>query len=154
MSTSDITAPRAETGLVDALRDDLSAADLTVGSVESLLGPMAAAALHRDEVLPAVRVVQRTAPATADPLLALTCLFILGKPVPRAVVVRALPGLGVDGAVRLGLVAVAGSADGDEVRPLVDLRPYSSTDAAGPAAPVLLDGCRRSGGLVARLRPG
>ncbi len=133
MSTPDSTAPRAEARLVDALRDDLSAADLTVGSVESLLGPMAAAALHRDEVLPAVRVVQRTDDMAADPVVTLTRLFILGQVVPRAVAARALPRLGVDGAVRLGLVAAAGPADGDDVRPLVDLRPYSSTDAAGPA---------------------
>lgn len=126
------TAPTPEPlptdpALVDALRADLGAAGFTVPGVEDLLGPVAAAALHREEPVPALL-------ATADrhdPRAALVRAFVLGVPVPAGDLARALPALGVAGAERLGLVAAAGAGDEDAVRARVDLRPYEALDGAG-----------------------
>ncbi|WP_314149803.1 methyltransferase, partial [uncultured Leifsonia sp.] len=46
---------------------------------------------------------------------------------------EALPALGVDGAVALGLLSEAADGDAGTVAPAVDLRPYSFVDALGPA---------------------
>lgn len=110
--------------LLDALRDDL--APFTVDAVEESLGPVAAAALHREQAVPALRATD-----PADPLGALVRLFLLGAGAPRASVDAALPRVGCDGAERLGLVVAAGAGPDDEVRAHVDLRPYSARDAAG-----------------------
>jgi methylase of polypeptide subunit release factors len=59
----------------------------------------------------------------------LTRAFVLGVPVARAALDRALPTLGVAGAARLGLVSAAGTSPDDEVHALVDLRPYTALDA-------------------------
>lgn len=120
---TDGSAPTADPALTEALRADLTAADFTVDGVEDLLGPMAAAALHREEPLPALRATE----ATSDPRAALVRAFVLGTEVPRAALDAALPTLGVDGAARLGLV----DADTDAVRARVDLRPYEAADGAG-----------------------
>ncbi len=130
MST-DPQAPRTEPGLVEALSSDLRGAGLSVGGVEELLGPLAAQALHRDEVLPALRSLAAQADGGRGPLATLVRLFVLGRPVRRGDLGRALPAVGTDGALRLGLVTAAGQDEQDEVRPLVDLRPYASADAAG-----------------------
>lgn len=61
----------------------------------------------------------------------LATLFVLGLPVAVRHLAAALPTLGVDGAVALGLVQP--QPDGALVRPLLDLRPYSFTDARGRA---------------------
>ncbi|MBO3088359.1 DUF7059 domain-containing protein [Cellulomonas dongxiuzhuiae] len=120
--------------LVDALRADLAAADFTVEHVDELLGPVAAGALTRGEVLPALRA---TAPGTASgsaPAAVLTRAFLLGVPVRAAALQTALPSVGVAGARRLGLVDLAGHGDDDDVAALVDLRPYAASDGAGDAA--------------------
>jgi hypothetical protein len=113
--------------LLAALRADLGATGFTVPGVEDLLGPVAAAALHREEPVPALRA---TADA-ADPRAVLVRAFVLGVPVPGRALAAALPTLGVPGAARLGLVATAGSGADDEVRARVDLRPYEAEDGAG-----------------------
>lgn len=122
--------PRADTALVAALRADLEAADLTVVAVEDLLGPVAAAALHREQPVAALRA---TAPdhAGTGPLPTLVRHLLLGAAVERGALDRALPRLGTAGAERLGLVAAAGRGADDAVRPLIDLRPYAARDAAG-----------------------
>lgn len=122
-STEPLTADPAG---VAALRADLSAAGFTVPGVEDLLGPVASAALHREEPVPAL-----LATTGDDPRAALVRAFVLGVPVERAALARALPSLGVVGAERLGLVAAAGTGSDDEVRARVDLRPYEADDAAG-----------------------
>ncbi len=132
MST-DLPAPSADPFLVDALRGDLGAADLSVSGVQDLLGPAASAALHRDELLPALRSIAAGGGDGREPLASLVRLFVLGHPVPRRALALALPALGVDGAARLGLVEAGGQGGDDLVRPLVDLRPYASTDDAGEA---------------------
>jgi SAM-dependent methyltransferase len=116
---------------LDALRADLASAGYTVAGVEDLLGPVASAALHREEAVPALRATA-TPTAGRSPLTALVRLFVLGADVPRVAVERAFGRLGVDGAARLGLVASAGAGPDDPVRAVVDLRPYCAEDAAGP----------------------
>lgn len=146
MSPTD--APRADPDLLEALRADLTGAGYTVPAVEALLGPLASAALHREEPLPALRATARsldpasswatTAGGTiagttaADAgVAALVRLFVLGAEVPRRAVDAVLARVGTDGAVRLGLLEAAGSGTDDAVRAVVDLRPYEAEDAAG-----------------------
>ncbi len=117
-------APSTDVALVAALRDDLAGAGFDVAGVEDVLGAVAAQALHREEPVPALRATQA---AADDVVAALIRTFLLGATTPRRALDRALPTLGVAGAERLGLVA----SDGDEVRALVDLRPYSAVDGSG-----------------------
>lgn len=127
--------PGGDPALLDALRRDLGAAQYTVDGVEELLGPVASAALHREEALPALRA---TAGQT-DARSTLMRLFVLGVDVPRRQAEQALATLTVDGARRLGLVDAAGAGPDDGVRARVDLRPYEAVDG-------LDDGGRRDGG--------
>ncbi len=112
------TTPRADPGLLPALRADLVASRFTVAGVTELLGPMAAAALDREQALPAQRVTS----SSSDPCATLVRLFTLGDPVDVADVAAALPTLGIDGAVSLGLV----TPEGDGLVALCDLRPYAA----------------------------
>ncbi|WP_229052197.1 methyltransferase [Aeromicrobium sp. Leaf350] len=100
--------------VVDRLADALRTASFTAGSVHDLLGPLAHAALGRNETTPATR-------ATADgsPLATLVRLFTIQRPVDRAAADQALPGL-VDALAASGVLATSGG----EVRALVDVRPY------------------------------
>jgi SAM-dependent methyltransferase len=116
--------PRADPRLLDALRSDLAAAAWTTGAVGELLGPVATAALAREQLAPARRAVR----GRSEPAAVLTRLVLLAEPVGRAELDAALPALGTDGAVRLGLVEAAGAAPDDAVRALVDLRPYDLDD--------------------------
>ncbi|MGM7424125.1 DUF7059 domain-containing protein [Cellulosimicrobium sp. CpK407] len=122
-------APAELAEAATTLRADLAAAGFTVDGVERVLGPVASAALHREQAVPARRALRGR---EGDPTAALAALFLLGDDVPRAAVDAALGRTGVDGARRLGLVEAAGAADDDAVRALVDLRPYAASDAAGP----------------------
>ncbi|HEY5554706.1 MAG TPA: SAM-dependent methyltransferase, partial [Cellulomonas sp.] len=109
--------PRPDRGLLDALRRDLAGAGYTVDGVEDLLGPVASAALHREEPVPALRatldVTGVRADPRADPRAVLVRAFVLGVEVPRAALERAFGTLGVAGAERLGLVEAAGSGPDD-----------------------------------------
>lgn len=116
-------------GVVRALRGDLEAARFDVDGVEDLLGPVASAALHREQIVPARRVVESA--STTDPRATLVSLFGLGGTVSRSALDRALPATGAEGAERLGLVRSAGHGSDDAVRAAVDLRPYAATDASG-----------------------
>ncbi|PFG35200.1 DUF7059 domain-containing protein [Sanguibacter antarcticus] len=121
-------APVVDRRLVDALRADLGTSDFTVDGIEAELGPVAAAALHREQTLPALRATTGEQGGRA----VLTRLFVLGVEVTSAALDAALPTLGSEGAARLGLVERAGHAPGDSVRARVDLRPYAAMDAGGP----------------------
>ena len=110
--------PHVEPELVSALRADLVASRFTVEGVTELLGPMAVAALDREQALPA----QRVTAASSEPCATLVRLFTLGDPVDAAEAAAALPSTGVDGAVALGLLA----PEGDGVVALCDLRPYAA----------------------------
>lgn len=114
--------------LVQRLRSDLDSARFTVTTLTGLWGDEADAALHRNERVPAVRALaRRRADTGVDASATLATVFVLGLPVERDDLAAALPALGVDGAVELGLVA----EDAGGVRPLLDLRPYSFVDAHG-----------------------
>ncbi|WP_377640212.1 methyltransferase [Oryzobacter terrae] len=112
------TTPRVDPDLVRDLRADLVASGFTVAGVTGLLGPMAAAALDREQALPA----QRVTAASDSPCATLVRLFTLGDPVDLAEVAAALPTLGVEGAVALRLVV----PEGDGVVARCDLRPYAA----------------------------
>ncbi|MFB9310765.1 methylase of polypeptide subunit release factors [Agromyces hippuratus] len=123
--------------LLGLLRADLVAADFTVEALEALWGDDAAAALHRGERVPARRVLdaRRREHGASAGLATLAELFVLGVAVPRGELGEALDGLGVDGAIELGLVSEVGEAAGPggeaSVRARLDLRPYAFTDAHG-----------------------
>ena len=117
--------PVANPHLITKLRADLQAANFTVDKVTALLGPTAAAALHREEITPA-RMVLNWIPST--PLRTLTGLFTLGAAVTAAELDAALPTLGARGAQELGLVADIPDDDAHHparLRAVVDLRPYA-----------------------------
>ncbi|WP_246104625.1 N5-glutamine methyltransferase family protein [Rudaeicoccus suwonensis] len=104
-----------------SLREQLIAAGYTTDGVSELLGPVASAALRREQRLPADRVTA----GPDSPLAILVRLFSLGLPVDRAAVDVALDvaldGWGTARLLDHGLVV----ASGDEVRAAYDLRPYA-----------------------------
>lgn len=103
------------------LRDALGDAGYTYDGVAGLLGPLAQAALGRNETTPGVR---RT--AGGSPLETLTRVFVLQVPVSRAAADRALPGL-VDRLAGQGLLVTSVG----EVAARLDVRPYGAPDSAG-----------------------
>ena len=107
------------------LRSDLLDARFSVDTLTGLWGERADAALHRGQRVPAVRAL--AGPAAATPEGVLARVFVLGMPVSAEQLAAALPALGIDGAVQLGLV----SFEGDGLRAALDLRPYSFVDAHG-----------------------
>ena len=109
------------------MRADLVAADYTVEALEDLLGPVASAALRREQAVPARRALR----GSDEPAAVLARLFLLGEAVTRRALDGALPRLGSDGAERCGLVRGAGAAPDDAVRAVVDLSPYRAADDAG-----------------------
>jgi methylase of polypeptide subunit release factors len=115
--TASTPPPRADRALVSRLREDLADAGYTVDAVSALLGPLAAAALAREQPLPA----QRVTAAAGTPVATLVRLFALGDAVDEAEVRAALPRLGLTGALALGLVAEQGPG----VAARCDLRPYA-----------------------------
>ncbi len=112
--------PRVDTALVAALRSDLERAGYTVDGVRAAIGPVADAALHREQPLPA----DLTTRGSRDPAAVLVRCFALGMPVATADLDRALPSLTTAGTVALGLVEAAG----DEARATCDLRPYGDEE--------------------------
>lgn len=146
--------PSLEATSVSRLADDLRRADYTVEGVESLLGPVATAAMHREQDIPA----DRATTADRSPLSTLIRAFALGRPVSGAELALALPSLGVHNAVRLGIVCPIGSG---AMRAMCDLRPYGEDDttfwlasdlsAAATGAPLRLDHVLGVGGASATL---
>jgi methylase of polypeptide subunit release factors len=112
--------------LVPSLRADLAVADFTVPGLTALWGEDAAAALHRGHRVPARRALD--ARSLPTPASTLARLFVLGLPVLADSLDRALPSLGAAGAEQLGIVTRDAAGD---LHPLVDLRPYSFSDAWG-----------------------
>jgi len=117
------------------LRADLVAARFTVDGVAERLGPMALAALRREQPLPALLATDPDMPSSAQKVRAesahsteggdacgtLIRLFALGRPVSRAALAAALPTLGVDGAAALRIV----EATADGLQATCDLSPYA-----------------------------
>nr|WP_281497241.1 methyltransferase [Ornithinimicrobium sp. F0845] len=106
------------------MRADLLETGYTTERLAEVLGPLASAALHRDQVLP----VRRALAATSAPVSALVRLLVLGEEVPVADVAAAVPRTGVAGLLDLGLAVtdVEGAAEtaGALLRGTCDLRPY------------------------------
>ncbi|TDD17396.1 DUF7059 domain-containing protein [Nonomuraea diastatica] len=94
---------------MERLRDHLLETGYTIDGVRERLGTMAASALSREELVPALR-----ATADGDPLATLIRLWWLGVPVPAS----ALP----PDVIRSGLV----ETDGDQVRATVHLQPWET----------------------------
>lgn len=90
--------PVVDATLLAALRADLTAADFTVDAVAASLGPVAEAALRREQALPADLFTR----ARRDSLSILVRLLTLGRPVAVVEVDAALPTLGTDGLLGLG----------------------------------------------------
>lgn len=112
--------------LVERLRRDLAAADFGIDGLDAAWGPVAAEALGRDDRVPALLALR----GEPSPTAVLARLFVLGTPVPLEEAAAALPALGVDGAVALGLL----ESDGPLARPLVDIRPFAVADEPGDVA--------------------
>ncbi|HET9631118.1 MAG TPA: methyltransferase [Terrabacter sp.] len=132
--------PVVDERLLALLRADLTAAAFTVDGVAARLGPVASAALHREQPLPALLATEPPTPPTlsgghGDACGVLIRLFTLGRPVAAAALAGALPTLGVEGAVALGLVRLEGGRAGfGAAQPAADrqavatcdLRPYGA----------------------------
>jgi len=115
--TSSVAPPSVVAELMAGLRADLRAADFTVDGIAALLGPVANAALGREQMLPADLATRDTEAA----LPTLVRLFALGKTVAAQTVSAAVPSTGgIEGLCRLGLVRV----EGEEVVATCDLRPH------------------------------
>lgn len=112
---------RTDPALLDALREDLTAASFNAEAVHDRLGDLAAAAFGREKTLPARRAVA----GATDPLGVLIGCFGLGLPTAADDLGRALPRTGVTGAISLGIVEPRGA----HVLATCDLRPHG--DDAG-----------------------
>lgn len=108
------------TTLVDALRDDLLAADYTVEHVVELLGAGPSAALHREQAVP-VRLVLAD---SDDPVATMVRFFTLGDTFALARLDAAFPTLRSAGLEQLGLAVPADSG----LRASCDLRPYGDEE--------------------------
>ena len=125
--TERVAGPACETVTVPAAEFILSVDDLvrlrtglegyTVDTVVEAIGEAGQAALGRNHTVAAHRALGRR----DDGLATLTRLFVLQDQVSTGAAERALP---VEALVAAGVL----ERDGDEVRALVDIRPYASPD--------------------------
>lgn len=115
--------PLPDAPLAQALAADLDAADFRSQPLRRLWGEEADDAVGRGLREPILRALG----GRDDVLPTLGRLWVLGMPQPHDAVERALPQLGVDGAVSLGLARV----DGGDVHPEALIRPQSFVDADG-----------------------
>ena len=112
----------ASTGLTGReLRTIFERIDYTVDAVVELIGESAHRALGRNNTVPAIRALGDHDEALAT----LTRLWLLQRLVPRTAVERGLPGL-VPILIQAGIL----EQDGDQIRALIDIRPYASDDGA------------------------
>lgn len=122
-AVSDPLPPLPDAALVSALAADLDAADFRSEPLRRLWGEEADDALGRGVREPLLRAIA----GDEGPLATLGRLLVLGLPQPVDAVSAALPRLGVEGLVTMGLARVAGS----EVVPAVLVHPQSFVDADG-----------------------
>lgn len=115
---ADSTGLRVLPEVLAALAADLRAADFTVDGVQQRLGPVASAALDREQSLPAKRVV-----TTDAPLDVLIRLFGLGGAERDEHIDAALPGCRAAGLRALGLLD-------DDGRARFDLHPHADEQHA------------------------
>ncbi|MEV8267611.1 methyltransferase [Microbacterium sp. NPDC076911] len=109
--------------LCQALAADLSAASFTALALKEAWGAPAGDAISRGLRGPAERALGDR----DDDLAVLARLFVLGRAQPAASLSRALPSVGADGLVALGLATQHEAA----VTPVAALRPQSYADAMG-----------------------
>ena len=103
-----------------------------MSTIEDVLGPLASAALHREQPAAALAALDAAAAGESpSPASTLARVFVLGAPARRADLAARGPDRRCRGLERLGLVATSGTGGDDEVRGLVDLRPYATADDAG-----------------------
>ncbi|MDP3949327.1 methyltransferase [Microbacterium sp.] len=128
-AVSDALPPTPDPSLAAALAADLDAADFRSEPLRRLWGEEADDALGRGVREPLLRAIARD----VGPLATLGRLFVLGMPQPRQLVAAALPRLGVEGLVGLGLATIAAEdgADEEDVAPSALIRPQSFVDADG-----------------------
>lgn len=103
--------------LLEALRTDLIGCPYTVEEVADVLGPVASAALHREQPTMARRVLR----ASTRPVATLVRFFTLGEPLSAADLDVALPTVSARGLAEL---ALARETDNGLLRATCDLRPY------------------------------
>lgn len=120
---SDTPAPVSDPLRSAALAADLDSADLRSEPLRRLWGEEADDALARGMREPILRAIA----GDAGVLATLGRLLVLGMPQPRDAVTSALPRLGVEGLVALGLA----TTDAETVTPTALLRPQSFVDADG-----------------------
>ena len=120
---SDTPAPLPDPLRSAALAADLDAADFRSEPLRRLWGAEADDALARGMREPILRAIA----GDSGVLATLGRLLVLGMPQPHAAVAAALPHLGVDGLVDLGLATI----DADGATPTALLRPQSFVDADG-----------------------
>lgn len=108
---------------VSHLAADLRAASFTSESIRGMWGDMADDAFGRGTRVPALRAIGER----SDALATLARLFVLGVAQPRRNVADALPTLGLDALISLGVAQL----DQDTVRPRVLIRPQSYVDDVG-----------------------
>ncbi len=100
----------------------------TVDAVAEVVGDRAMRALDREQVVPA-RLAARA--VGDDPVAVLSRLFMWGDDVPRVAVERVLGVRGAQVAERAGIVVAAGAGGDDDLRAVVDIRPYSASTPGG-----------------------
>lgn len=129
MNTSDAFAvidhaPRSDDqDLLDRLSEDLRAAGYGHDAVTGLLGDAAHDALGRDQVVPALLVIQGLLErGDGGPLVDVVGLWLLGMSFDSGRLDAAFPRTGHAGLVRLGLIE---PSDG-QFRAAVDVRPHAS----------------------------
>ncbi len=122
-AVSDTLTPAPDVVLSTAFAADLDAADFRSEPLRRLWGDEADDALARGMREPILRAVA----GDEGTLATLGRLLVLGMPQPREAVAAAIPRLGVDGLVALGLAHV----EDDRVVPTSLLRPQSFVDADG-----------------------
>ncbi|WP_206475499.1 methyltransferase [Microbacterium sp. KRD172] len=124
-AVSDALPPTPDPSLVAALAADLDAADFRSEPLRSLWGEEADDALGRGVREPVLRAIARDVGALAT----LGRLFVLGMPQPITLVDDALPRLGFEGLIGLGMARF--SEDEEDLTPSALIRPQSFVDAEG-----------------------
>lgn len=131
---------------LDLLRADLVSANFTVDGVGEVLGDLANEALHREQMVPAVRALA----GNDTPIATLIKLFVLGQAVAVDTAQAAFGHLTVAGAQNMNLIAKVSAAElstnpnlmnqpnahqqdltAGAVKALVEIHPHGSTDEHG-----------------------
>lgn len=117
-------APRStDLQLLAALAQDLEQGRFAHAAIIDFLGEVAHAALMRDQLIPALRLIAaQPQPSALGTVLG---LFMLGSAVPAAEASAAFPALGLQGLVELGLLEEVPDTDG-WWQARIDLRPHAS----------------------------